>query len=265
MLLAVDIGNTNIVAGVFQHRLLQTTWRVATDARRTADEYAVLLLSLFELSRVDQTAVDGVVLCSVVPGAQKALIDAIVRCWQLHPLVVTAELNLGLPIDYQPVSAVGADRLANAIGARDMYGCPAIIVDFGTATTFDALSEAGTYLGGAIAPGLEAAEEALISRTAQLPRVAFEVPGHAIGGTTRASLQSGLLYGYAGLVDGLVRRFQQEMQGKARVLATGGLAETIAPLTSAIDHVDMDLTLQGLRLIYEQYHLPVEGARLGKS
>jgi type III pantothenate kinase len=252
MLLALDVGNTNIVAGVFAEEALIARWRLTTEARRTADEYAVLLRSLFQAADVDLHGIDGVIIASVVPAAQDTLVHAIEQYWHLEAMTVSQHLDIGIPVCYNPASAVGADRLANAMAAIALYGTPAVVVDFGTATTFDVISPRGEYLGGAIAPGLEISEDALLSRTAQLPRVALQPPPSAIGTSTVTSLQSGILFGYAGLVDGLVHRISVELGGDVHVIATGGLATTVSPLADSVQHVDVDLTLVGLRLIHER-------------
>jgi type III pantothenate kinase len=250
MLLTVDIGNTNIVAGVFDGDVLRTTWRLSTDTRRMPDEYSVVLRSLFEIARIDSHEISGVAICSVVPTAQSMLADAIRAMWGIEPLLLTTDLDLGIEIRYSPVTSVGADRLANALAAVQFYGAPAVIVDFGTATTFDAISADGAYIGGAIAPGLEVSEEALVVHTAKLPRVPLIPPEVAIGRNTTESLQAGLLYGYGGLVDGLVERFVHDLGPNTHVIATGGLAEIVKPCTRTITVVDPGLTLQGLRLLY---------------
>lgn len=250
MLLAIDIGNTNIVAGAFAGDTLVSRWRLATEARRTADEYALALRVLFEMAHLTSAEVDGAIVCGVVPGVQATICRAI-RLWLgLDPLLVTPSLDLGIEVRYSPQQAVGADRVANAVAVIDRYGAPAIVVDFGTATTLDAISADRAYVGGAIAPGLEIAEEALYSNTAQLPRAPLEPPPLAIGTTTATSLQSGLLYGYAGLVDGLVERFRAELGAGSHVVATGGLARCVVPHTRTVRQVDEDLTLFGLRLLY---------------
>jgi type III pantothenate kinase len=246
-LLAVDIGNTNIVAGVFCGEDLLARWRIATDGKRMPDEYAVLLQSLFRLAGLDGSVLLGAVVAGVVPGAQSALCDAIRSYWNTEPFIVSPQADLGIEVRAQ---GAGADRIANSIAALQRYGSPAIVVDFGTGTNFDVVSRDGAYLGGAIAPGLEIAEEALVSRTAQLPHVPLISPPSAIGNTTITALQSGIVFGYAGLVDGLVRRIDKELGGGAHVIATGGLAEVIAPHTETVKHVDLDLTLVGLQLLY---------------
>lgn len=250
MLLAIDIGNTNIVAGVFDGDLLVAHWRLETVRRRMADEYAVLLDSLFRLSHLDPSRIGGAIICSVVPSVQETLCQTVRMYWAVEPLVVSLCLDLGIEVSYQPQDAVGADRLANAVATIHRYGAPAIVVDFGTATTLDAIDRDGTYIGGAIAPGLKISEEALYSHTARLPRVPLEPPDAAVGTSTATSLQSGILYGYAGLVDGLVERFRREVGEDAHVIATGGLAEAVVPHSSTVERTDVDLTLAGLHLLY---------------
>ncbi len=252
MLLALDVGNTNIVAGVFVDNALIARWRLTTEARRTADEYAVLLRSLFQAANIELDRVDGVIIASVVPAALQTLNQALEQYWHIEAMTVSHELDLGIQVCYEPPTAVGADRLANAIAAIELYGTPAVVVDFGTATTFDVISARGEYLGGAIAPGLEISEDALLSQTAQLPRVALHPPSSAIGTSTVASLQSGILFGYAGLVDGMVHRISMELGGDVKVIATGGLATTVSPLAKSVHHIDVDLTLVGLRIIFER-------------
>lgn len=250
MLLTVDIGNTNIVAGVFDGDRLLTTWRIATDTHRMPDEYAVLLDGLFRLADLKPEAIDGIALCSVVPSVQATMCDAARNRWGLDPFIVSLDADLGLTVRYLPPEAVGADRLANAVATLHLYGTPAIVVDFGTATTLDAIARDGAYVGGAIAPGLKVSEEALYSHTARLPRVPLVPPGPAVGTSTTTSLQSGIIYGYAALVDGLVERFRAELGGDAWVIATGGLAGLIVPHTRTIQKTDPDLTLLGLQRLY---------------
>lgn len=252
MLLALDIGNTNVVAGMFSGETLIARWRLTTEARRTSDEYAVLLQSLFRASQVDGDALDDVIIASVVPVAQETLRESLEQYWHVEPMTVSHHLDFGIPVHYKPSTAVGADRIANAVAAIAGYGTPAVVVDFGTATTFDVISNKGEYLGGAIAPGLEVSQDALLARTAQLPHFSLQQPPTAIGTSTVTSLQSGILFGYAGLVDGLVERIAGELGGHVHVIATGGLAATVSPLSTRVQHVDVDLTLVGLRLIHER-------------
>jgi type III pantothenate kinase len=252
MLLAVDIGNSNTVIGVWSGDRLTAHWRVATDRRRMPDEYAVLLHSLFGLAGTLQQAVTGVIICSVVPDVQEAFRSAIRSTWDLEPLIVSPDLDAGLEVKYSPPEAVGADRIANAVAGRQLYGAPTIVVDFGTATTVDAVSADGAYVGGSIAPGLQISIDALYARTARLKPVPLAAPTSAIGGDTAESLQSGIVFGYAGLVDGLVGRFQAVLGTDAAVIGTGGLAPVVVPHSRTVQHVDLDLTLVGLRLLYER-------------
>jgi type III pantothenate kinase len=252
MLLAIDIGNTNVGVGVFSESSLVARWRLSTRRLRTADEYAVTFESLFRLATVDPGQIDAAILSSVVPAASGALRDALGMYWNIDSIAVTSELDVGMDLRYTPPTSLGTDRIAGALAGIEIYGCPAVIVDLGTATTFDAVSRDRAFLGGAIAPGLRIAQGALSAHTSQLPVVPLDPPPSAIGSSTVLGLQSGVLYGYAGLVDGLVRRMQLELGDGVRVIATGGLAHTVAPLSETVQHVDVDLTLIGLRLLYER-------------
>ncbi|GBC98159.1 Type III pantothenate kinase [bacterium HR17] len=264
-LLAADIGNTNITLGLFD--LSQTvpcpasgarcprlagTWRVRTEIGRTAEEHFGAVRDFLAWCGTDLSGVRAVAMCSVVPPLTVTLAEMAQRFFQVEPLVVTGAMDLGVRNAYRPPEAVGADRLVNAVAALHFYGAPGIIVDFGTATTFDAIAADGTYLGGAIAPGIMTAAEALFQRTAQLPRVALSPPPQAIGQTTPQSIQSGIVFGYVGLVKELVQRFKGELGGDAQVIATGGLAPLIAPMTGVVDAINPDLTLLGLALIWQQ-------------
>jgi len=253
MLLAIDVGNTNITFAVFDGVELRADWRIGTVARRTGDEYAALLITLFAQQRLTLADIDGVAISSVVP----ATVDALLRFSKKHlgiddPLVLSAEMDLGIGVDYYPRHDVGADRIANAIGAHVKYGGKLIVVDLGTGTTLDAVSEDGTYLGGAIAPGIQISLEALFARAAKLTGVQLVPPDKAIGDTTAGSLQSGTIFGFAGMVDSLVDRFQVEMGGGAKVIATGGLANVIAEHSRTIEICDEMITLDGLRIIYNR-------------
>lgn len=253
MLLAIDVGNTNITFAVFESEQIRADWRVGTATRRTADEYAAMLLGLFGERSLSFAEVDGVIISSVVPAA----VDALVRFSRKHlgidsPLVLSPDMDLGMKVIYHPVTDVGADRIANAIAARAKYGGKLIVVDLGTGTTLDAVSEDGEYLGGAIAPGISISLEALLSRAAKLRGVHLIAPPNAIGDSTAASLQSGVVYGFAGMVDALVDRFQEEMGGGAKVIATGGLADVVAEHSRTIEVCDELLTLEGLRLIHNR-------------
>jgi type III pantothenate kinase len=251
MLLTVDIGNTNINIGVFDGIKLKGTWKVATEVHRMPDEYASLLLNLFDRQGIDASQIKGAILCSVVPTLVGVFEEVCRRYLKVLPLVVESGVKTGVKICLDNPKEVGADRVVNAVAAHQMYGGSVIVIDLGTATTFDAVSEDGDYLGGAIAPGIAIATEALFTRTAALPRVELTHPKRAVGRNTVAAMQSGIVFGYAGLIEGIVTRVQQEMGGKAKVVATGGYAELLARETPIIEVVNPDLTLIGLRLIYE--------------
>lgn len=253
MLLAIDVGNTNITFAVFDGEQIKADWRIGTVTRRTGDEYAGLLISLFGRRALELSDISGVIISSVVPAA----VDALTRFSTKHlgiesPLVLTADMDLGIKVNYHPRGDVGADRIANAIAAHSTYGGKVIVVDLGTGTTLDAVSDDGEYLGGAIAPGIQISLEALFSRAAKLTGVRLIAPSKAIGDTTAGSLQSGIIFGFAGMVDALVDRFQTEMGGGAKVIATGGLADLIADQSRTIECCDELLTLDGLRLIYDR-------------
>ena len=250
MLLAIDIGNTNIILGVFEDAKLRATWRIATHIYRMADEYAVLLQNLLQQQGMDLTDVTKLALCSVAPPLTTVFEELSERYLHTSPMVVGSGIKTGVHIRMDNPREVGADRIVDAAAAHHLYGGPVIIVDLGTATTFDTVSREGDYLGGAIAPGINTAAESLFSRTAMLPRVELIRPPHAIGTNTISAMQSGLVFGYVGLVEGVINRIQQELGEKARVVATGGYAGFIAKETKAIDVVNPDLTLIGLRLIY---------------
>ena len=250
MLLAVDIGNTSTKLGVFDGEELCATWHMATGIHRMADEYAALLLNLLHHRGLGASDIKEVAICSVVPPLISTFEELCERYFHISPLVVGAGVKTGVRILMDNPREVGADRIVNAAAAHHLYGGPVIIVDLGTATTFDTVSREGNYLGGAIAPGLVTGAEALFTRAAMLPRVELVRPRSAIGRNTIAAMQSGIVFGYVGLIEGVVTRIQQELGGEARVVATGGYAELMAKETSAIDVVSPDLTLIGLRLIY---------------
>lgn len=251
MLLAVDIGNTNITIGVFDGSKMKATWRVATGVHRMPDEYASLILHLFEHEGIAASKITDAILCSVVPPVAGVFEEMCRRYLKVSPILVEAGVKTGVRISMDNPREVGADRIVNAVAAHQLYGGAVIVIDLGTATTFDAVSEEGDYLGGAIAPGIAIATEALFARTAVLPRVELIHPKRAIGRNTVAAMQSGIVFGYAGLIEGIVTRIKQELGGKAKVVATGGYAELLARETPAIEEVNPDLTLIGLRLIYE--------------
>lgn len=251
MLLAIDIGNTNIAFGVFDGETLRATWSVATDINKTADEYAVLLLNLLPREGLALSDIDHVGIACVVPPLLTIFEELSQRYFKIPPLIVGPGVKTGVSICTDNPREVGADRVVNTAAAHHLYGGPLIVIDFGTATTLDAVSKEGDYLGGAIAPGIGIAAEALFERASKLPRVELIPPEHAIGKNTVTTMQSGIIFGYVGLIEGLVTRIKQELGGEAYVVATGGLAEVIATETKVIDTVDMHLTLIGLRLIHE--------------
>jgi type III pantothenate kinase len=251
MLLCIDIGNTNITLGLYQGETLGPRWRLATDHDRMPDEFALQILGLLQMAGLSPTDVDGAAVASVVPPLTGKWLDVCRTSLRCEPLVVDAGVRTGVRVRYDDPKAVGADRVVDAVAAFRMYGGPAIVVDFGTATTFDAISADGDYLGGAIAPGISIAAEALFSRAAKLTRVEITRPPSAIGRNTTHSIQSGLLFGNVGLVEGMVDRFRRELGGQAKVIGTGGLAELIARETPVIEILAPWLTLDGLRMIYE--------------
>lgn len=252
MLLVFDVGNTNIVLGVFKDSKLVVDWRVSTARHRTADEYGMLMRDLFESQRLSFSRIKAVVLSSVVPPLNFSLEQMCKKYFGLQPVIVGPGIKTGMPIKYENPREVGADRIVNAVAGYETYGGPLIIVDFGTATTFCAVSERGEYLGGAIAPGMGISTEALFARAAKLPRVEISKPPSVIGKTTIYSMQSGIFYGFVGQVDEIVRRMKAEMKGEPTVIATGGLADLIFTESKTVDKVDHMLTLTGLRIVYER-------------
>jgi type III pantothenate kinase len=250
MLLCIDIGNTNIVLGLYEGKTLAHHWRIATGRERLADEYGPLFLVQLQDARRKPDDIHDAAIASVVPPLTGVFVDLCRRYAKVEPLVVDTGVRTGVRIRVDNPREVGADRVVDAAAAFRKYGGPACIVDFGTATTFDAISATGEYLGGAIAPGIGVASWALTERTAKLPRVEIAAPPEVIGRNTVHSMQSGLLYGYVGLVEGMVARFRKELGPEMRVIATGGLAELIARETDVFQAVDPWLTLEGLRLIY---------------
>ncbi len=251
MLLAIDIGNTEITLGVFEGEELRATWHLATRIHRVADEYAALMMNLLQHQNMKLQDIKEIAICCVVPPLLAAFVDMCRRYFSVTPLVVGAGVKTGVRIRMDNPREVGADRIVNAAAAHHLYGGPVIITDFGTATTFDVVSKDGDYLGGAIAPGVGIAAESLFIHAAMLPRVELVHPRHVIGSNTTSAMQSGIIYGYIGLVEGIVSRIQQELGEKTKVVATGGYAELIANETSVIDTVNPDITLIGLRLIYD--------------
>ena len=259
MLLAIDVGNTNIVLGVFEGERLTEGWRLLTMRERTSDELGILITHLFERSHIDLARVEGIILSSVVPPLTGTLEEMCERYFEKRPLTVDPASNTGMPVLYKPASDVGADRVVNAVAAYEMYGrassSPLIVVDFGTATTFDAISKRGEYLGGVICPGIGISADALFQRAARLPRVDIRKPPAVIGETTVTSMQSGLFFGYVSMVDGIVTRIRGELEDgdRAACVATGGMADVLAAETSVIQRVEPDLTLQGLRIIWHRH------------
>ena len=250
MLLAVDIGNTNITMGVFDGDGLAAKWRIATDASRLADEYALMVNQLLPYRGLSPDGVDAVALCSVVPPLTPTFVELCEANFGLEPLVVGAGTKTGIRVLYDNPRDVGADRIADAAAALHLYGGPAIVVDMGTATVFDAVSENGEYLGGAIAPGLSVASDALFHSTSMLRRVDLAMPPQAIGKNTIHAIQSGLVLGTADMVKGMVARFDRELGGGSKVIGTGGLASLVERVANVFDVVNEDLTLAGLRLIH---------------
>ena len=247
MLLAVDAGNTQTVLGLFDGERLAEQWRIRTEAERTGDELGALFGRL-----LDPAQLTGVCLSSTVPALVREY-EAFAERWAKVPLLVLGPgVRTGLPIRYDDPREVGPDRIANSLAARERYGAPVIVVDFGTSTNFDIVSAAGEFVGGVLAPGVEISMEALFERAARLPKVDLVEPRSVIGKTTGEALQSGLVYGFAALVDGIVGRIREELGAEARVIATGGLADAIAPHARTVELVDPGLTLEGLRLVWER-------------
>ncbi|HZH90952.1 MAG TPA: type III pantothenate kinase [Pyrinomonadaceae bacterium] len=251
MLLVIDVGNTNTSLGVYDGERLVTHWRLTTERGRTVDEYGVLSRNLFALAGLDFKAIKSVAVASVVPQLNFTVKRMAEEYFHLSPLFIDHTTTTGMEILYQPPSDVGADRIVDAVAARHKYGAPVIVVDFGTATTFNAVNDAGQYLGGVITPGIQISSDALFARAARLPRVEIKRPQAVIGSTTNGAIQSGLYYGYVGLVDGILRRMREELGGDVRIVSTGGLAPLIATGSELIETVDDTLTLEGLRLIHE--------------
>jgi type III pantothenate kinase len=254
MLLTLDVGNTNITLGLFDGPLLYAHWRLASDSQRMPDEYGLQLLGLLNACGVPCSALTGIAIGSVVPPVTGRVIEACQAYLKLTPLAVESRHCRGITILYDPPTGVGIDRLINAVAVQQMYAFPACVVDFGTATTFDAIDRNANYLGGAIVPGIGISAEALFSRTSKLPKVDLQVPPSVIGTNTVHAMQSGLMYGYIALVEGMVARFRAELGEDMLVIATGGLAQVIGEHTSCINHIDPWLTLQGLRMIWEEEH-----------
>lgn len=251
MLLAIDIGNTNVVLGVFDGEKLVENWRVGTNTQITPDEYAMIFKDLFGFAGIEFSQIQGVIISTVVPPLLPVMVEMSLKYIRIEPMVVTHELKTGISIRTDNPKEVGADRIVNAAAAYKLYGGPLIIVDFGTATTFCAVTKNGEYLGGAICPGMKISAEALFQRASKLPRVELAKPSKVIGTDTISAMQAGIIYGYAGLVDGIVERMKKELSADARVVATGGLAELVSQETRTIQEIKPHLTLEGLRHLFE--------------
>ena len=259
MLLVLDVGNTNTVLGVYErsaaagkHDVLRAHWRVTTVQDQTVDEYGVLFRNLFAMEKIEVAAVHGIIISSVVPPLDSTLRQVCEKYFNSTPLFVEPGVKTGMPVRYENPAEVGADRIVNGVAAFEKYGGPCVVVDFGTATTFDVVSAKGEYMGGVITPGIGISAEALFQRTARLQRVDIRKPEQVIGTTTVGSMQSGLFYGYLGLVDGILERLVAELGASTKIVATGGLAALIGSSSKYISAVDDLLTLEGLRIIYER-------------
>lgn len=252
-LLVVDVGNTNTVVGLFDGAKLRAQWRLTTSREQTADEYGILIRNLFALDGIETGGLTGVMIASVVPPLNAVLEEMARKYFHLTPVFLGPGTRTGVAIHYENPHEVGADRIANSVAAFEKYGGPCVVVDFGTAITFDVISEKGDYLGGIIAPGIGVSSEALFARAARLPRVEVREPAHVIGTNTVSSMQAGLFYGAVGLVDGILDRLSAELGKPCKVIATGGQASLVSSASKYKPSVDASLTLEGLRIIYERH------------
>ena len=254
MILTLDIGNTNIKSALFDGKEMVHYWRLSTDITATSDEYGIRLMSFFRHVGLTEDCVEGIIISSVVPTINFTIDHMCQNYFHMTPMFVAPGVKTGINIRYENPRELGSDRIANAVAACEEYGAPCIFIDFGTATTFGVIGEDGAFLGGCICPGIKLSSEALVNGTAKLPRFELTRPEHVIGRTTLTNLQSGMYYGYVGLVRNIVRKIKQELGCEATVVATGGMAVMIAEESKAIDKLDGLLTLKGLRLIYERNH-----------
>lgn len=256
MILVLDVGNTNIVLGIYKDKELIADWRLSTDSKRTADEYGIQVIQLFLNSKLDPSDIEGVIISSVVPNIMYSLEHMIYKYFEVAPIIVGPGVKTGINIKYDNPKEVGADRIVNAVAAHELYKKPLIIIDFGTATTFCAVTEKGDYLGGTICPGIKISSEALFERAAKLPRVELIKPEVVIGKNTVISMQAGIIYGYIGQVNYIIEKMKKEMkaygENEPYVVATGGLSKLISEECKAINIVNNILTLEGLRFIYEK-------------
>lgn len=252
MIFVLDIGNTNTVLGVFENDTLKYEWRIKTDRHRTEDEFGVLIKLLFDHKEVSLSDITGIIISSVVPPIMAALESMCKSYFNIDPLIIGQDVKSSLGMRYPRPNEIGADRIVNAVGAIEKYGAPLIIVDFGTATTYCYINEQQEYVGGIISPGIKISMEALYQKAAKLPKIEIQPPANIIGSSTIEAMQSGVFYGYIGQVDGIIKRIEQEMTVKPKVVATGGLAPLLADASETIDIVDPHLTLTGLYLIYQR-------------